>query len=174
MTTDIAPVRPLREGVPGVRFREARPDDDAALQRMFLRCGPDSRYGRFHGVVHEIPARYLREALTADPAVHDAVVIELPRRGGELIALGSAAGVHDPAGWAVEVGLLVHDDWQHRGLGSWLLAVLAARARYRGAELLRCDVLARDTHLLDVVRRTVGPLTVRREGAEVLAEARLR
>jgi GNAT superfamily N-acetyltransferase len=173
MTTGIA----RTVGVPGaagaaalgLRLREARPADGEALAAMFRRCTPETRAARFHGMLHALPARYLAEALTAEAEVHDALVLE--DRSGGLVALASACRAG--GGPAVEVGLLVEDAWQGRALGPLLLTSLAVRARARGVRVLRCDVLADRQHLVEVVRRTLGPVAVRREGVEVHVEVRL-
>jgi len=171
MTTGIA----LAMGMPGAAgaaalgllLREARPSDADALGAMFGRCTPETRSARFHGMLHALPAGYLASALAGDAAVHDALVLETG--AGALVALASACRV----GSAVEVGLLVEDAWQGRALGPLLLTSLAVRARRRGARALRCDVLADRQHLVEVVRRTLGPVAVRREGFEVHVEVRL-
>jgi GNAT superfamily N-acetyltransferase len=171
MTTGIARAIPGAAGAAavGLLLREARPSDDGPLAAMFGRCSTETRVARFHGLLHALPAAYLAEALTADAALHDALVLE--DRAGELVALASARLVGgDPA---VEVGLLVEDAWQGRALGPLLLTSLAVRARARGVLVLRCDVLAARQHLVEVVRRTLGPVAVRREGFEVHVEVRL-
>lgn len=159
MTTGIAVAQALRP---------ARTDDAAALHSMFERCGTETRYGRFHGLLHALPERYLAEALTADPATHDALVAEGPD-GGTLVALASARAVGD----AVEIGLLVEDGEQRRGLGTRLLLALAARARSRGVVELRCDVLHRNRALLGTLRSTLGPAVVRSDGLVLHASVRL-
>jgi GNAT superfamily N-acetyltransferase len=160
MTTGIALAQDLRT---------ARPDDAAALHRMFERCSAETRYGRFHGVLRALPEPYLGEAMAGDPALHDALVVEGAERG-ELAALGSARAVGDGA---VEIGLLVEDGAQRTGLGSRLLLALATRARSRGVPELRCDVLQRNRALLGTLRRVLGPATVRSEGLVLHASVRL-
>ena len=174
MTTGI----PRTAGIPGAAgaaalgllLREARPEDAEPLAAMFGRCSPETRLSRFHGMLHALPAGYLAEALTADAGLHDALVLEA--ESGELAALASARTLDGEP--AVEVGLLVEGAWQHRALGPLLLTSLAVRARGRGVEVLRCDVLVSRQHLVEVVRRTLGPIAVRREGVEVQVEVRLR
>lgn len=153
----------------GLLLREARPADAGPLAAMFGRCSTETRVARFHGLLHELPVAYLTEALTAGPEVHDALVLQTP--AGELVALASARRLDDEP--AVEVGLLVEDAWQRRALGPLLLTSLAVRARARGALVLRCDVLASRQYVVEVVRRTLGPVVVRREGSEVHVEVGL-
>jgi GNAT superfamily N-acetyltransferase len=139
-------------------LRPATPDDVAALHRMFDRCSAGTRYDRFHGLLRALPEGYLTEAVTADPALHDALVAG---RDGEVWALGSARALGSRV---VELGLLVEDAAQRRGLGTRLLLTLAARARSRGVTELRCDLLQGNRNLLGVLRSTLGPATVRSDG----------
>jgi GNAT superfamily N-acetyltransferase len=136
---------------------------------MFDRCSPDTRYGRFHGLLHALPERYLAEALSADEALHDALVVE-GWDPGELAALGSARAL---GGTVVEVGLLVEDAAQRRGLGTRVLLTLAGRARSRGVTELRCDVLHRNRALLGTLGRALGPTDVRSDGLVLHASVRL-
>jgi GNAT superfamily N-acetyltransferase len=156
--------------LPAVRV--ASPSDAGEVRRMFDRCTPTTRYGRFHGHVSEVPAGYLREALAGHPCRHDALVV--PRcDGAALVALASARRVDGPGEPAVDVGLLVEDAEQGRGLGTLLLVTLADRARSRGIAVLACDVLATHQRLIGVLRRTLGPVETAREGGTVHAEVRL-
>jgi GNAT superfamily N-acetyltransferase len=152
------------------RLRLARPEDAPALHRMFARCSADTRYARFHGPVRALPARYLAEALAGDPDLHDALVVETTE---DLVALGSARQLDGPGRPAVDIGLLVEDAAQDRGLGTRLLLTLAARARSRGAAFLHCDVLAHNRRLIDTVRRTLGPVATRSDGPVLHASVRL-
>lgn len=161
----------MTTGIAGAQvLRAAHPDDAGALHRMFERCGPDTRYGRFHGPLHALPEPYLTEALTAEPGLHDALVAEGADRA-ELVALGSARAVDHAA---VEIGLLVEDGEQRRGLGTRLLVALASRARDRGVTELRCDVLHRNRALLGTLRSALGPATLRSDGLVLHASVRLR
>jgi GNAT superfamily N-acetyltransferase len=161
----------MTTGIPaGLVLRQASLPDALELHRLFGRCSADTRYARFHGNVAALPAGYLREALTAAPCRHDALVLQRAA-GAELVALGSARRV---AAATVDVGLLVEDDEQSRGLGTLLLRTLADRARHRGIAVLTCDVLATHEGLVRVLRRTLGPVQTVREGGTVHARVRLR
>ncbi|MGY1604484.1 N-acetyltransferase family protein [Geodermatophilus sp. SYSU D00815] len=161
----------------GLVLRPAGPSDAGPLARMFGRCSADTVARRFHGRVGELPRAYLEEALTADPCLHDALVVEdagtAVAGARTVVALGSARRLDDPARPVAEVALLVEDARQRHGLGSLLLAVLAERARRRGVTALRCDVLAQAEPLVGTVRRILGPATTRREGFVVHVEVGL-
>jgi GNAT superfamily N-acetyltransferase len=163
----------MTTGIPvGLRLRCATLADALEVHRLFGRCSPATRYGRFHGHLREVPPGYLCEALTAGPCRHDALVVQ--RCGGaELVALASARRVDGPGEPAVDVGVLVEDAEQGRGLGTLLLATLARRAGERGIAVLTCDVLATHQRLVAVLRRTLGPVATSRDGGTVHARVRL-
>lgn len=171
MTTGIATTG-TAAAPPGLLLREAGPLDAPELHRLFGRCSAVTRYDRFHGHVRQIPAAYLAEALTADPCLHDALVVQRAE-GPELVALGSGRRVVGAGGPAVDIGLLVEDAAQRRGLGTLLLTTLAERARARGIGVLRCDLLAGHERLIGVLRRTLGPVETRHEDGVVSARVRL-
>jgi GNAT superfamily N-acetyltransferase len=177
MTAPAVVPLPRRSADERVRLRPAGPDDVAALHAMFRRCGPQSRYDRFHGVVGAIPARYLAEAVAGRPERHDALVVEVAPADGSgpvrLVALGSARLLDRPGTPRAELGLLVEDRWQGRGLGEFLLTTLAARAAARGVGELECSVLQHRRRLLDVVDRSLGPVAVRSAGLTLEALVRL-
>ena len=58
-----------------------------------------------------------------------------------------------------ELGVLVEDNWQRRGIGTELLTCLVASARARGIGQIVAEVLGEDSFVLSALRR-VGPLVV--------------
>jgi GNAT superfamily N-acetyltransferase len=134
-----------------VRRAGSRPGDRAALEAMFLRCSPSTVYRRFHGQVKAFPASYLAEALSGVPEHYALVACAGP--AGAAGAFGGAAGLAgervvalascrlDPDHGEAELGILVEDAWQRRGLGSSLLGQLVSWAGDRGVRVLNAQVL---------------------------------
>jgi GNAT superfamily N-acetyltransferase len=106
---------------------------------MFGRCSPQTVYRRFHGHVRAIPAAYLAEALAGVPG-HFALVVT---DGPLVVALASCREDEPddfvPAG--AQLGILVEDGWQRRGLGSLLLRRLVEHADSRGVGTVHAQVL---------------------------------
>jgi GNAT superfamily N-acetyltransferase len=137
---------------PPLRIRRAEPHDRQALVAMLARCTAETRYRRFLGPVSSMPEPYLTEAVEGVNG-HFALVAEAEAR---LVALASYTAVGDGA---AELGILVEDDFQRRGLGTALLAKLIEQAAAAGLQALTATVLGAQPWLLRALR-AYGPLDV--------------
>ena len=137
--------------------RRAAAADRPALERMLARCTGQTRYRRFHGPVTAFPERYLTEALSGSP-LHFALVAcldEDAERGGTVVdgtvvALASCRAVDEGV---AELGILVEDEWQRRGLGGDLLGEIVAYAARTGLRALQAQVLAEQPWIVGLLRR---------------------
>ena len=141
-----AATEPVGIGAPG-------PADRQPLEAMLGRCSESTLFHRFHGGGRVAPAHYL-DRLLAAPAGHR---ILLARVGPDVVGVAEAHGDGDGS---AELAVLVEDAWQHRGVGSRLVAALVAGERRRGVGALRATVLAEDRWVVDLLAR-VGPLSGR-------------
>jgi GNAT superfamily N-acetyltransferase len=133
-----------------------RQEDAQELDALMTRCSAETRYRRFFAPLRTLPAAYRAGALAGDPTRHDAMVTHLrgssgPAGGGRIVALASLVTETGVA----ELGVLVEDGWQRRGLGTALVAELVSRARGRGVPYLRATVQPRATGLLVWLGRIV-------------------
>lgn len=154
MITRLRPLPSVRDPADPARgpwIRPARATDRPLLEAMHRRCSPASRYSRWHAPLPELPAGYLAGVL-AGAAEHLALVAV---SGGQIVALASAVQ-HDD-GW--ELGILVEDRCQRRGLGSALLAALLAAMRADRRRQLQVDLLAERAGLLRPLGR-LGPVRI--------------
>jgi GNAT superfamily N-acetyltransferase len=149
--------------------RQADPADRAAIEAMYTRCSLDSRYKRFHGGLPALPARYLDAALAGDPYCHDALVAV--SAAGSVVALASAAPTTEPC--TIEVGTLVEDGWQRRGVGRMLLDALLERAGERGMEFVRFEMLYENGWLADSLAARLGIADLRWDDGELSLLCRL-
>jgi GNAT superfamily N-acetyltransferase len=129
---------------------------------MHDRCSPTTRYARWHGHTKRFPPSYVHRLLGDDIAV-------VARRGDTVIGLASAAQV-GPDTW--EIGLLVEDDWQRRGVGGQLLTEIVTEAGRAGADVIRAEVLESDTGLLQPLR-ALGPMVTALSHGVVTADVQL-
>jgi GNAT superfamily N-acetyltransferase len=136
-----------------VDVRRAVAGDREALGLMFGRCTAETRYRRFHGPVKAIPERYLADALSGS-AFHYALVaspdlVSGPEAGGGIVALASCRLVDEGA---AELGLLIEDRWQRRGLGTRLLRDLVTHAGEAGLRVLEAQLLAEQAWIAGLLR----------------------
>lgn len=139
--------------------------DVPGLLAMHDRCSDETRYHRWHGRTRRFPAGYLAALLAGAPGQ----LAVSARVEGELVGVGSAAEV---APGRREIGILVEDAWQHRGVGRRLLAALVEACAAAGADHLYAEVLDADAGLVDVLRR-LGPTVTRPSHGVLSATVRL-
>jgi GNAT superfamily N-acetyltransferase len=155
---ELATGRTARNSSPSQVLRLAVPDDAPRLVAMFERCSPASRYARFLAPLQHFPASHLVDVVRSSPNRCSWVIDDL--ESGQLVGVGSWFR-NEPH--TAELGLLVEDAWQHRGLGSRLLDTIVESARDAGITTLVANTLADSRHVHRMVRR-LGPTTTHCEG----------
>jgi GNAT superfamily N-acetyltransferase len=124
--------------------------DEAAVKAMAGRCSRTTLFHRFHSYTDGFA--YLRTLFVSG---RDQRAL-LAWHGAACIGIANLAV--DSTGVA-DVGVLVEDAWQRRGVGSRLVSALFDNARSRGVTRVHADVLGDDQFILRTLRR-FGPLTV--------------
>jgi GNAT superfamily N-acetyltransferase len=140
----MAPPSPRRQPI----IRALAPEHLRDLLGMVGRCSPSSLFHRFHGITDGMP--YVRHLVTTSG--HETLTAW---SGARCVGVATLAG----SGRHHELGILVEDSWQRRGVGTALLTRLVRSARARGIDEMVADVLAEDSFLLSALRR-VGPVVV--------------
>ena len=139
--------RPSRR-LAGAVIRGVGPADRDALQAMFHRLSPDSRYRRFLSTAASLDVA-LRNVLDLDYVRRDAIVANLH---GEIIGLAECHALRrSPTD--VEVAVAVEDRFHRRGIGSELLDLVIARAVRNGATHLHASVLAENRPMLEMLNK---------------------
>jgi RimJ/RimL family protein N-acetyltransferase len=146
----VVDVRPLR--------RADRERLDAAVRALSDR----TRYLRFAAPKPRLTARELDFLVDLDHHDREALLAIDPTtgRGIAIVRYVQVPGVPG----TVEVAATVADDWQGRGLGGTLLAMLAERARTEGHRVMRAAVLAENVHSIAMLRRNGFALNGRDSG----------
>jgi GNAT superfamily N-acetyltransferase len=152
----IRPPRPAvltRPARPAAVIRPACPADLPALAGFFEGLSVQTRYLRFFGPVRPTPA--LLDLLSGQPAgVHAVVAV------ADGVIVGHAMAVDRPAPGggqgpgqdrATDIGVVVADAWQGRGVGSALMRALVGQAEARGVASLAMDVLHVNRQVLGMI-----------------------
>jgi len=127
--------------------------DLAALRDFFTGLSAETSYRRFFGPVTPTPA--LLGLLSARAAnVHAVVAVA----GGVIVGHAMAADQaeagdpRDPGQTCTaDIGVVVADAWQGRGVGSALMRALVAQAQARGVTSLAMDVLHANRRVLAMI-----------------------
>ena len=135
---------------PAAVIRPARAADAAALGEFFAGLSQQSRYLRFFGAVTPGPA--LLRRLAGDAEGVEAVVAV---RGRLIIGHAMAAdrpGTLGPPGCrAADIGVVVADAWQGRGVGAALMRAILTGAQARGLTSMTMDVLHGNQRVLAMI-----------------------
>jgi GNAT superfamily N-acetyltransferase len=125
--TSLAP--PLLTGA-DVAMRYGYVSDLPRLDALHRRCSPETLRRRFHAAVPVVPQRLLRRTLL--PEGGWSVVADA---GADLVGVASTGPLSCTD---LEVGVLVEDAHQGRGIGTRLVQHVAAEATGRGYRSLVC------------------------------------
>jgi RimJ/RimL family protein N-acetyltransferase len=148
-------------------LRTGDPSDQAAVLRMHDRCSAQSLSRRYHAPAPRLSPR-VAQHLLAPPGGTSIVV----QAGGELVGMSVLAPLPDRAG-AAEVGLLVEDDWQRRGIGSRMLRECARIAAGEGFAQLVAHAQPDNRALVSTFARAGMLARMHREDGLLLVTTRL-
>ena len=118
--------------------------DTERIEAMHARCSATSLCHRFHSPLPRVSARLVRQ-LVAPPGGWSLVA----EHAGEVVGFACAGAVSSSE---VEVGLLVEDRHQHRGIGTRLLHETAVEAARRGYQSLQMLTMPENDRLLATVQ----------------------
>lgn len=141
------PVTPASPALPAL-LRPVRPADGAAVRAFLAGLSLDTAYRRFFTGIGSPPAALVRRLVEVEPG-RRAVVVAVA--GTEVVGLADSA-VTD-GGRVVELGVVVADGWQRRGLGPPLCAAALAPAVAAGVPLLRAHTLPDNARVARMLRR---------------------
>lgn len=164
----------LRDGT-RVRLRTIRPTDKERLVTGLARLSPQSRYLRFFTDKERLTEGELRYLTELDGEHHFAIGasrLDDDGREGEGLGIGRFVALRDEPTVA-EPALAVVDDVQGQGLGRLLLMRLVAAATERGVKTFRCDFLAVNRGMQELLRDVSPDVSFRSDGPVVTAEFRL-
>ena len=123
----------------------------------FYHLSPTSSYRRFLSASPVLTDQMLHALTDIDHRDHEAI-IALDEHGREGLGIAHyVRSLERPA--VAEVALTVVDDWQGRGLGTFLLELISARARQEGIRTFTALMLAENRRMRHLLKR-LGPVRV--------------
>lgn len=153
-----------------VRLRLTRPTDAPRVRAFLERLSPDTRRRRFLSPLPVVPESIIRHFTFYDPRSRLMLAATLPLAGvEEIVGLADVALLS--TGLA-EIGLVVDDENQGRGLGKLLSEAVASLAIQRGATHLKAEMLDGNRPMVTVLER-LGPTVRTVEDGASIAYTRL-
>ncbi|MCX7591261.1 MAG: GNAT family N-acetyltransferase, partial [Kiritimatiellae bacterium] len=136
-----------------INIRPIHPTDEPAMKELFYALSQETRYYRFMSNIQHLPQREFQNFVYIDHRNDVAIVATLPAaHGEEIIAVGRY--YLDPKTNLAEVAFIVRDDWQNRGIGSFLLKHLATVARRNGIRGFTAEVLRENRAMQRVIQKS--------------------
>jgi GNAT superfamily N-acetyltransferase len=150
LRTQAPPDQPDYPDPPPIEIRPAGQGDAAEIRKFINGLSVRTQFLRFFASVAPPSSGLLRGLYGADG--HADVIIAT--RCGSVIGHAMAADRAGADGLrASDVGLVVTDRWQRRGVGSALLREVVDRAAARGVQTLVMDVLRSNDQMLAMIDR---------------------
>ena len=123
-----------------VSFRAIHPTDESRMVDLFYALSKETIYYRFMSHSKHVPRREIQDYVFINHRTDVAIVGTLPAASGdEVIAVGRY--YLDPTTNMAEVAFVVRDDWQNRGIGSFLFKHLSRIAKRNGIRGFTAEVL---------------------------------
>lgn len=130
-------------------IRPVKPTDERSLQEFFYSLPFEDIYFRFLSAMKAFPHRNVQAMCNIDYEHVMSVIAVTGGIGSEKIA-GIARYILDQKNNMAEIDVAVGSDWQHKGIGSFLVHYIAEIAKNKGITGLVAYVLAANRPMLAV------------------------
>ncbi|HEY4912705.1 MAG TPA: GNAT family N-acetyltransferase [Candidatus Dormibacteraeota bacterium] len=136
-----------------VHIRPIAPEDEPLLHEAVAAMSERSVYFRFFSPLKRLPDALAHRLAVVDHNNRFALVATTHKPTGKERILGAARYDRVAGTDVAEVAVAVVDEFQHRGLGGALLAILARAARAHGIKTFTLIVLPENQQMLGLLRK---------------------
>jgi acyl-CoA hydrolase/GNAT superfamily N-acetyltransferase len=138
-------------------FRPVKQTDEPLMKEFFYSFSNKSFYQRFFTHQVAMPHSKLQHLVNPDYDEEMALTALIKKEDRELII---AVGRYylDRATNMAEIAFIVHDDYQRKGIGTFLFQYLIEIAKKRGIRGFKAEILAENTIMLHVIHKCGYPV----------------
>ena len=145
-----------------IKFRPTKPSDEEEMRRLFYRFSDESVYARYLGHIQVMPHAKTQEYVNIDWSQVMSIVGVVKRAGKERI-IAEARYIKEPVRPFAEIVLVVDEEYQGIGIGSYLFGLMARLARERGLKGFTAEMLFSNTGMMKVLKKVGIPIKTRLE-----------
>ncbi len=150
-----------------VFFRPLKPTDERRLKDLFYSQSEETTLLRFGIPLRRLSERQFQELVCIDFR-HSMAIGAFVVDGGRERLIGVGRYCSEDGDEVAEAAVTVHDDYQGRGIGGFLLDYLAWIGRGRGVEAFQAEVMSLNPRMRHLLRRRFSRLKERDIGLDGL------
>ena len=135
-----------------INFRPIHPTDEPNVRDLFYALSQETIYYRFMTHMKRLPSKEIQNFVFINHRSDIVIVGTVPEAyGDEIVAIGRY--FLNPTTNMAEVAFIVRDDWQNRGIGSFMLKHLSNIARHNGIRGFTAEVLNANKAMQSVIHK---------------------
>ena len=135
-----------------VRFRPIRPSDEEQMRRLFYRFSDQDVYARYFANVQSMPHDKMQQYVNVNwNEVMSVVGLTGPLGQGRIIAEGRFIKI--PTSPHAELAFVVDEEYQNRGISSYLLKMITKLAKKKGIKTFTFEVLFSNVAMMRVFKK---------------------
>jgi GNAT superfamily N-acetyltransferase len=154
---ELETIRSFKDGLE-LKIRPVRASDEDGMRRLFYKFSDEAKYYRYFTNVKVMPHKNMQQYLSVD---YDKILslVAVHQQGNIERIVAEARYAAYPDGLSSEMAFLVDENYQGKGIATFMANYLIKVARERGIKKLVASVLAQNTKMLTVFEKlSVKPL----------------
>ena len=146
-----------------IKFRPIHPTDETRMRDLFYKLSEGTVYYRFGWNMKQLPRKQIQDFVYIDHRNEVGLVGTIPEAGDEeIIAFG---GYYlDKKTNRAEVALVVQDEWQNRGIGTFMIKYLARIAQKDGIRGFTAEIHTTNRTMQTLMHKLDGKVESSLEG----------
>jgi acetyltransferase len=136
-----------------VSIRPIKPEDAEIEQAFVKHLSPESKYFRFMHGLEQLSPLMLARLTQIDYDREMALIAVIHEDTRQACIISVARYAMNPDRHSCEFALTVADEFQHKGIGQFLMKRLMSVARDRGIEVIEGEVLSNNVKMLRLMER---------------------